>query len=606
MSVRRRVSVRLAALLSTPLVAAAVDAQTQQMDAAAQPGAAPAAKWQLAPIRWGGALGLAYQLREFEGQPRSAQTTEQLTLDAASYIWQPWFIQIAGGLGLFLSQERQDSIDGTAARSVNTRGATGRFELGVFPVSRFPFQLNFDVSDSRSSGDLTGTDYRSTRLTLRQNYRPLGGASSYSASYDHSVLTSDSFGRDRVDVLQGSANYSWLRHQLQVNASYSENDRSDDDLGARLARLALLHNYRPAATLSVDSMATVNRDERRFGAGDAGRSVFDLRQVTSFLNWRGEADSPLTVLASARLSDASTRAGGADSSSRTASLNSSANYRFSRNLNTFASLGASTFDTGNETRTFSSQAIGAQYQIDPRRWGPASYTAQTSVTVANQTGGIEGSQQVGSVAAGHQLVTTFGGDATALSFSVGQNGSVVEDSLAGASQSISHNAAASWRYNAAQGLSAFAGVSVGDTRTYGNNPGEFQLLNVQLSGQWRPGQYSSFNANLTWQATRQTLANETGRREQRNLSGTASYHHARVFGVPRLRYTAQFTAYDNAVDSRLEGDPNALRDQASWSLEQRLEHLVGRLESRLILRLAEIDGKKNASVYVSVTRRFGF
>ncbi len=101
------------------------------------------------------------------------------------------------------------------------------------------------------------------------------------------------------------------------------------------------------------------------------------------------------------------------------------------------------------------------------------------------------------------------------------------------------------------------------------------------------------------------MANEPERREQRNLSGTASYQHVRVFGVPRLRYTAQFTAYDNEVDSRLEGDPNALRDQASWSLEQRLEHQIGRLESRLILRLAEIDGKKNASVFVGVTRRFG-
>ncbi len=603
MPVRRNAAARFAALLSAPLLVTAIDADAQQAANAA--GAAPPARWQLAPIRWGGALGVSYQLRDFEDQPRTRQTTEQLTLDAASYIWQPWFLQIAGGLGLYLSQERRDAIDGSAARSVDSRGATGRFELLLFPVSRFPFSLNFDVNDSRSSGDLTSADYRSTRLGLRQSYRTLGGSSSYTASFDHSVLKSDSFGRDRVDVLTGAAYYSWPRHQLQFNVNLSENERSDDDLGARFGRLSVLHNYRPAPPLSVDSMASINRDERRFGSGASGQSVFNLRQITSFLNWRGEADSPLTVVASARLTDSDSESGGSDSTSRSASLNTSANYRFNQNLNTFASLGASVFDSGGDTRTVSTQSVGAQYRIDPRRWGRVSYSAQGSVTASNQTGGNEGTQQVGSVSAGHQLATTLGSGATAWNFSLGQTATAVKDSFAGESRSISHTAAASWRYSGAEGLTAFAGVSVGDSRTYGNNPGEFQLLNVQLSGQWRPGQYSAFNANLTWQATRQTVANEPERREQRNLSGTASYQHVRVFGVPRLRYTAQFTAYDNEVDSRLEGDPNALRDQASWSLEQRLEHQIGRLESRLILRLAEIDGKKNASVFVGVTRRFG-
>ena len=599
MPVRRRVRRRFAALLSTPLLVAAVDAAAQSTDVAA---ASP--KWQLAPIRWGGSLGVNYQLRDFEDQPRSRLTAEQLTLEAASYIWQPWFAQIAGGLGLFLSQEQQDEIDGRAARSANTRGATGRFEFGLFPVSRFPFNLNLDVSDSRTSGDLTGSDYRSTRLGLRQSYRSLGGASAYTASFDHSVLKSDSFGRDRVDVLTGAANYSWSKHQLQVNVNLSENERSDDDIGARYGRLSVLHNYRPGAALVVDSMASVNRDERRFSSGDAGKSVFNLRQITSFANWRGEEDSPLTVVASARLTDSSTGSGGADSTSRSASLNTSANYRFNRNLNTFAAFGASVFDTPGDTRTVSSQAVGAQYQIDPRRWGRVNYTAQTAVSAANQTGGIDGAQQIGSVTAGHQLATTLGNGATSWGFSLGQNGSATEDSFSGASRSISHTATASWRYSAAQGLSAFAGVSLGDSRTYGHNAGEFQLLNVQVSGQWRPGQFSSFNANLTWQATRQTQADEPERREQRNLSGSATYHHIHIFGVPRLRYTAQFTAYDNQVDSRLQGDPNALRDQASWALEQRLEHLIGRLESRLIVRLAEIDGKKNASLFAGLTRRF--
>ena len=116
MPVRRRIPARkLALLLSAALLVAVIDADAQQSGPAASASAEEAAKWQLAPIRWGGALGLAYQLRDFEDQPRSRQTTEELTLEAASYIWQPWFLQIAGGLGLFLSQERQDPINATAS-----------------------------------------------------------------------------------------------------------------------------------------------------------------------------------------------------------------------------------------------------------------------------------------------------------------------------------------------------------------------------------------------------------------------------------------------------------------------------------------------------------
>lgn len=605
MSARRSVPGSLAVLLSAPLLAAAVDSRAQQ-PSAAPASAEPAARWQLAPIRWRGALGATYQWREVDNQPGDRQTTEQLTLEATSYIWQPWFLQIAGGLGLFLSQERQEAFEASPKRSSNSQGATGRFEAGLFPMSRFPFQLNLDVNDSRTSGDLVGTDYRSTRLALRQNYRSLGGNATYSATYDHSVLNSDTFGRDRVDVLGGNAYFVWPLHQLQLTAHYSENERSRDDAGTRLGRISALHNYRPAALLAVDTMASVNRDERRFASGDSGKTTFDLRQISSFLNWRTEGESHLTLLASARLADSSSTSGGSEGSSRNAALNTSANYRFNRNLNTFASLGASAVDAGGGSETFSSQSLGAQYQIDPRLWGPVSYNAQASVVAANQTGGIEGTQQSGSLSAGHQLMLTLAGNsASSFSFSLGQSGSAVHDSFQGASRAIAHTASASWRLVSDAGLSAYAGVTASDSRTFGYDVGEFQLLNAQLSGQWRPGQYSAFAANLTWQVTRQTTEAEPERRQQRVLSGSASYHHGRFFGVPRLRYTAQFTAYDNSYDSRRQGNASALPEQANWALEQRLEHLIGRLESRLVVRLADVDGKKNASVFVGVTRRFG-
>jgi hypothetical protein len=91
----------------------------------------------------------------------------------------------------------------------------------------------------------------------------------------------------------------------------------------------------------------------------------------------------------------------------------------------------------------------------------------------------------------------------------------------------------------------------------------------------------------------------------RSTSGGATYQHVRAFGVPRLRYLAQVNVYNQQTDRRLQGDPNAPREQVSWLFEQRLEYLIGRLDSRLTLRIAEVDGKKNASLIGSVFRRFG-
>ena len=48
-----------------------------------------------------------------------------------------------------------------------------------------------------------------------------------------------------------------------------------------------------------------------------------------------------------------------------------------------------------------------------------------------------------------------------------------------------------------------------------------------------------------------------------------------------------------------------MREQVAWSFEQRLEYRIGKLETRLSYRLAEIDGKKNALLFLRVAREFG-
>jgi hypothetical protein len=153
----------------------------------------------------------------------------------------------------------------------------------------------------------------------------------------------------------------------------------------------------------------------------------------------------------------------------------------------------------------------------------------------------------------------------------------------------------------AEALSGLASVSASDSRAWGFAESNFQLVNTQLSGQANLGRHSSLVANYTVQATRQ------GSGEDWILSrnGGGTYQHSRVFGVAQLRYIAIYERNDFQLNTRLQGELNAPREQVAWSFEQRLEYRIGRLETRVTFRVAEIDGSKNALLFVRIAREFG-
>ena len=49
---------------------------------------------------------------------------------------------------------------------------------------------------------------------------------------------------------------------------------------------------------------------------------------------------------------------------------------------------------------------------------------------------------------------------------------------------------------------------------------------------------------------------------------------------------------------------NAPRERVSDSLELRLDHQIGKLESRFLVRSANVDGRRNELVLLRVTRNF--
>lgn len=568
-------------------------------------------KWGLAPIRWGGNASLDVQSLSGDGLARRTRLVEQLNLRAATYIWQPWFAQVAGSLALLSSQDRGARAEDDAGSAIGTgRGSsvTGTLATSVFPQSRFPFYGAYTRSDSRAGDALTVTDVHSQRLTLRQSWRNFTGDTQATFGFDRSQLRSDTFGADRVDALLGNVIATRGDHRYELLGSHTRNTRTSDEQRSTISRVALTHVYRPDEYLTVTSLASsLSSSLRVRAAGGTLGSQLGFRQLTSFASWSPDTEKPLLITGSMRLSDA-TQGGleGEDGRNRSLALTGSAIYRPTPNLSLSGSLAGSAATAGETSTRLFTETGSAIYFTDPIPLGAFTYSASSTASVAHASGAQDGSRLVSGVSGSHSLLRNFiVTPSTSWGVSGSQTLAWLSDSRNGAANTIAHSAGLNLRHDSESGLNAYAGLTIGDTRTTGFLDSHFQLANLQLSGQMQLSRYAFASANFTAQATRQESALQPGQGLQHFTSGGASYQHVKAFDVPRLRYVALLNFYNQQVTSRALGDPNAMRENVTWSAEQRLEYVIGRLDVRVTLRFAEVDGKKNALLFFRVNRQFG-
>lgn len=587
-------------------------------------GAKPASRWGIAPIRWGLTLSDTFRWSRLDEGQTSTQHLQQAQFRADSYIWQPWFAQVSGTFGLISGVDRTKAL-GTSDDSHNRQtGIVGGALINLFPVSRFPFVGQLEVSDSRTSSDLTDTNYRSTRLSLRQTYRNLKGDISANASFDHSRLNGD-FGNDIVNAVSAGFSRAFELQSVAADFSYARNTRSDDLGSASLVRASARHTYRSSAALGIDSNVSYSDSDQRFsgGAGPLGSGLGQFRflQATSFATWTPE-NSRWRGTGTARLFQADTNFSGDGGSSRSFSLNGSVSYLLNRNATLYGGLGFSLVRSGTSSDVLTTQSVGANYNADILALGNYSYNWYASANLSNQTGGQEGSTHTLNVSLGHGLNRSWELSPTSgISANLGQTVSATETNRFGSSRGISHNAGVSWRAYPTEAVTSYVSLSAADSRNYGDNANSFQLINFQANGQWQLSRYSSASADFTWQHTRQSntlrvidrgldedlLVDSDTKGTGTAMGGSISYVHARAFGVRGLRYSLLFNANSarTATNTRQEGNPDAGRDLVTKSLEQRLDYRIGRLNMRLSTRVAEVDGKKNALILLRISRDFG-
>lgn len=565
--------------------------------------------WSLAPVRWGASLSSELRVVGVAGQPRRVQRVDSAETRASSYIWQPWFAQVSGGLGLLGSNVLTGAAagaNGSAAADADSTALTGHGTLSVFPMSRFPFQARYERTDSRTSGELTSTDFTTTRVGVRQDYRPNAGSENYSVNYDRNVLESASFGRDTLDVWEARMTRHSGPQSLEVAANRSRNSRSTDG-ESRLGRLSARHSYRDGALLSVESLASANsNDFREAGLVDPTTRRTRFVQLSSLASWRPEEGSPWFVTGGGRLFQTAVEEGGMQSETRTLSGNLGVNYQMNRKTTLSGSFGLTEVLTDSRRDVIGTQGASVTYIPDVIPVGEYLYGRNVSAGATRQSGGAEGDRSTATAQFGHNLTRNIVLDkGSTLSLNLAQSLAATHDSLSDESETLLHSAGASWSVSPSERSSAYAALTAADSRRSGAGENHFQLINLQATGQFQFSRYALGSANFTTQASRASTPAAPGDGFDVASSGNLAYQHARAFGVPGLRYFAVYTANESQLASRRLGDLNAPPEQASQSLEQRLEYNIGRLETRLLARIAEFQGQRNWLVFLRVSRRFG-
>jgi len=571
--------------------------------------------WRVAPWRWGGTLALDYRALRMEDGQSNQQLLLMSNVDFISYVWQPWFIQLRGGLGLVASRasaNAQSGIDGNTSSSW-----TGRAGISVFPASRFPFELRADVSDSRSGGLTLAGDYRTQRVSLTQSYRPLLGSDSYQLQIDHSVLDSG-IATDKLTTLGATAVLDFDEHAVDLGLNHSDNHRSDTQERTRLSSLNARHSYLAEADLRLETIASWN-DVRVGGlAPEVGSEVL---QLSTFASWSPQSPGWLPGIGGPQfvgtLRWIESKTIGEQGNPGVQAFNGSlgVNHQLAAAWRLTLSGTLSHVQTPN---LIARKGLGTQAVLS---WSPMStqllgwrYSPSASTNVGfNRSTGQE-DRQVAGVQLSHGVSRDYKlNEANLLALTLTQSAGVLEESGADSARALAHGASLSWQRTAESGGQVFGGLSLSDSHTESETSGHFQLVNLQLSSRNPLSRFASWSAYVTFQASRNRSSEvdvfsgqrlETDPGWQRFYSASVSYDQQRVFGIPRLRGSVLFSANSQPLDRRALGDIEAPRERITESIEGRLDYAVGRLETRFSARAARVEGRVVSGIQARAQRRF--
>ena len=596
------------------------------------------------PVRWWGMLALDLRYRDLSEAGQGRTEVLSGSINAATYVWQPWFLQVTGSVGLVAALDHTESTGN--ATSVN---GIGSLDATLFPSSRFPFNLYADVSDTRAEGQVTDIDYRAYRFRVSQSYVPAFGNERYYGSYEQSILrtvnstdTSLAPGagppaEDTLEILRLGAAKSWQTQSLEGEVSVSRNRREEATFmqQSKLDVATARHTLLPGPRFSMTNGLSYTRTAIEAPQSQSTLPSFlvpgtssdtQFTQFTSFTTYRPYGDSVTdanSVLATATLRafDFSNDVDGDSTGSRGATASLGLSYTLSPQTQLY-----STTQAGYATDTFEgvsavSQSLGITYSGDPILFGPYRYnwTVGSSAIAGYVNGGrLDGGDVVLQATASQALSRGWDlGQGNTLTASFSQSAGYSHGTRLDGEGVLNNTLTGYWNGQGSENSQAFAGLTFSDSRRFGLYDGYFQLANAQANIQMSLSRWETLAAGLTLQATRAETDQDTvfnpdplvlpeyGRWAY-TFGANVSYTHSRAFGVPRLLYALliQSTSFD--LESRALGNSDAPLVQADWLVDNRLQYPIGRLLVQAGVRWAELQNRGSSfQAFIRLQRNFG-
>jgi len=579
------------------------------------------------PVLVGGRISYLIRGDASEGQKVVQQgITGTITAKTKTYLWQPWFAWLTGDIGLnILRQSTNSSSTGTGLNNdpFNTAGTltsknlvtTGSLQLEALTRTSFPFEAHFTKSDNRISGTLSPfSGYASQTFGFSQGFATDYGNGSF--GWDRSEQLGNSSGNTQQDGMRLSLSKSLSATQnLQIAVTRTDNRADMTDERAVQTNVNAQHSYTPDGEVQIDTLANASKSAYKL---QQGQSAVDLMQLSSFGTWRPE-DEDFTVTGGARLlTMANTTSGPAfDGRSigtriRNANFNVGVGYEISPELRATASANMNMAGGAGASTVTASESAGLTYQPASIQLGQYRYNWSASTTASNSSGGQEQSRNL-SLQLSHGLSRTVQfGPTSALTMTLNQAAATILVSGRGATQRLTHGAAASWN-KALESGTVYASINASDSRSMGGEQNDsFQMINFQVSSNMPTGRFGSLTGNLTIQATRQDapmfflpLDQQSSFAPKRGFtltsSGSVSYQHMRVFGIPRLRFGSDLRLNSQALLPMLGGPQDM--ETAAW--DNNLDYAIGRTQLKLNARVAQTGGKKNKSIMFTMSRGLG-
>ena len=556
---------------------------------------------QFPPIKTWGNIGYDWRKETYgEITYLSQSITTQVNAGINSFIWQPWFAQMSGGLGLSSTRTGSSSSSNTAEDKVTSNIITGNAALNLLPYSRFPFEAHYDKSDNRLDTGLSAIDssYRSTRYGLAQRYRTLTGGTQFLASYDRNLWESAVVGTDQQDLLHLDMMQIFAKQTLQINCDITNDDRQQTGESTSVNTLVARHSYIPDPTFSVENLANLSRTNYHLTLGESDTRYL---QLSSSAFWR-PSEKPLTVTGSARLSGMNSASSGSPSSvQQSASANLGAYYELSKYIRLNGSANVNVTENNGAQTVAGNQSAGISYQSDTVNFATFNYNGFASGAVTNRIDPTDGGQHL-ALQLGHSLNHGMGLGAGALGLNLNQTASSDFDTSIPTIVRLSHSGSLTWSHAEGQ-KSTFLRLSASDSRAVSGANDFFQLLNLQASRNEGLSRNASWAGNLTIQAVRQKsgimpaayyntpVATTTSDTPVTTTTSSAdlSYRHQRVFGVPRLRFVSELRIYGDMPMPVFAGP--RLQETRSW--ENRMDYSIGRLQLRLSARVSEVNSNNS-------------